>query len=88
MVVVKFVAVNVVVVFAMLVTDEANVLDGEDSQRVTLPVWPLKVNTVELVPVQTVALPAMVPPTDAGLTVTVAVVELAAAQAPLVITAL
>ena len=88
MVVVKFVAVNVVVVFAMLVTDEANVLDGEDSQRVTFPVCPLKVNTVELVPVQTVALPAIVPPTDAGLTVTVAVALFAAAQDPLVTTAL
>jgi hypothetical protein len=40
-----------------------------------------------LVPVQTVALPAIVPPTDAGDTVTVAVAELAAEQAPLVITA-
>jgi len=43
---------------------------------------------VELVPVQTVALPAMVPPTDVGLTVTVAVVEFADVQTPLVITAL
>ena len=55
----------------MLVTDEANVLDGDDSQRVTLPVWPLNVNTVEFVPVHTVALPAMVPPTDTGSTVIV-----------------
>ena len=84
---VKLVAVKVVVVLAMLVPAVAK-LSNDDSQRVTLPVWPLKVNTVELVPVQTVALPAMVPPTDVGLTATVAVALLAAAQAPLVITAL
>ena len=35
-----------------------------------VPVCPLKVNPVEFVPVQTVALPAMDPPTDAGETVT------------------
>ena len=72
----------------MLVTAEAKVLEVEDSQRVTLPVWPLNVNTVELLPVHTVALPAIVPPTDAGLTVTVAVALFAAAQDPLVTTAL
>ena len=43
---------------------------------------------VELVPVQTVALPAIVPPTDAGDTVIVAEALFAAAQTPLVITAL
>jgi len=85
---VKLVAVKVVVVLAMLVTAEAKVLEVEDSQRVTLPVWPLNVNTVELLPVHTVALPAIVPPTDAGLTVTVAVALFAAAQDPLVTTAL
>ncbi len=88
MVAVKFVAVNEVVVLAILVTAVANVLEVEDSQRVIPPVCPLKVKAVELVPVQTVALPAMVPPTDAGLTVTVAVALFAAAQEPLVITAL
>ena len=87
MVAVKLVAVNVVVVFAILVPAVAK-LSKEDSQRVTLPVCPLKVNTVELVPVQTVALPAIVPPTDAGLTVTVAVALFAAVQDPLVTTAL
>ena len=79
-------AVKVVVVLAMLVPAVAK-LSNENSQRVTLPVWPLKVNTVELVPVQTVALPAIVPPADVGLTVTVAVVEFDAAQGPLVTTA-
>ena len=53
-----------------------------------VPVCPLKVNPVEFVPVQTVALPAMEPPTDAGETVTVAVELFAAAHEPLVITAL
>ncbi len=43
---------------------------------------------VLFVPVHTVALPAMLPPTDAGLTVTVAVALFAAEHAPLVITAL
>jgi len=52
-----------------------------------VPVWPLTL-TVVVLPVQIVLEAAVaVPPTDAGLTVTVAVVELAAAQAPLVITA-
>jgi len=43
---------------------------------------------VEFVTVQTVAEPAIVPPTDAGETVMVAVALFAAAQAPLVMTAL
>jgi hypothetical protein len=38
----------------------------EDSQRTTVPVFPESVRVV-LVPVQTVALPAIVPPTDARL---------------------
>jgi hypothetical protein len=53
-----------------------------------VPVFPLNVKTVLFVPVQTVVLPEAVPPTEAGLTVTVAVVLLAAAQPPLVTTAL
>ena len=85
---VKFVAVKVVVVLAILVTAEANVLEGEDSQRVIAPVKPLKVKVVELVPVQTVALPATVPPTDIGPTVTVAIALLAELHGPLVSTAL
>ena len=36
-----------------------------------LPVFPLKVNTVLLVPEQTVVAPLMLPATDVGLTVTV-----------------
>jgi len=63
-------------------------LSSEDSQRVIEPVYPPNVKVVEFVPVQTVALPAIVPPTDAGETVTVAETLFAAAQTPLVITAL
>jgi len=65
-------AVNDVVVFAMLVPAVAK-LSSEDSHLVTEPVFPLKVSVVELVPVQTVALPAIVPPTEAGETVIVPV---------------
>ena len=79
---VKFVAVKVVVVFAIVVTPEAKVLEAEDSHRTIVPVCPLKVKVVEFVPVQTVALPAMVPPTEAGLTVTVPVALFAVAQVP------
>ena len=63
MVAVKLVAVNVVVVLSILVPAVAK-LSKEDSQLVILPVCPLNVNVVELVPVQTDALPSIVPPTD------------------------
>ena len=43
---------------------------------------------VEFVPVQTVALPAIVPPTEAGETVTVAIALFAELQVLLVTTAL
>jgi len=46
------------------------------------------VSVVEFVPVQTVALPEIVPPTDAGETVTVAEALFAAAQTLLVMIAL
>jgi hypothetical protein len=85
---VKSVAVNVVVVLAMLVTAEANVLEVEDSQRVIVPVWPLKVSVVAFVPAQTVALPVIVPPTEAGETVTVAIALFAELHTLFVITAL
>ena len=88
MVAVKSVAVNVVVVLAMLVTAEANVLEVEDSQRVIVPVWPLKVSVVAFVPVQTDALPAIVPPTEVGETVTVAIALFAELHGLLVSTAL
>ena len=81
------VAVNVAVVLAIGVPAVAK-LSSEDSQRVIVPACPLKVNTVLFVPEQTLALPAIVPPTDAGKTVTVAVVLYAAAHEPFVTTAL
>ena len=59
------------VVLAIVVPAVAK-LSNDDSQRVIEPVWPLNVNAVEFVPVQTVAPPAIVPPTDTGDTVTVA----------------
>ena len=59
-----------------------------DCHFVTEPVCPDKVNVVEFVPVQTVADPATVPPTEAGDTVIVAVAEFADEHAPLVTTAL
>ena len=67
---VKLVAVNVVVMFAMLMPAVAK-LSSDDSQRVMAPVCPLNAKVVELVPVQTVALPATVPPTVVGETVAV-----------------
>ena len=68
----RFDATKVLVVLAIsvaLVKPE----DNEDCHLVTAPVLPLKVNVVLLVPLQTVAEPARVPPTEVGLTVTVAV---------------
>jgi hypothetical protein len=84
---VKLVAVRVVVVLLMLVPAVAK-LFNDDSQRVIEPICPLNVSVVEFVPVQTVALPATEPPTEAGETVTVADALLAATQEPLVTTAL
>ena len=48
-----------------------------------VPVWPLKVNTVLLVPVHTVVAPVMLPETDVGLTVIVILEVVAAEQTPL-----
>ena len=80
----KLVAVKVLVVFAISVQPPPL----SYCHFVTVPVFPDKVRIVELVPEHTVALPAMVPPTDIGFTVTVAVAEFTAEQTPLVITAL
>ena len=81
------VAVNDVVVLAIAVPGVAK-LSVDDSHRVIVPVLPLNVKRVELVPVQTVELPAMDPPTEAGETDTVAIALLASAQAALEMTAL
>ena len=60
---------------------------SEDDCHCIVPVFPLKVSTVLLVPVQTVAAPVMLPETDAGVTVIVTLEVFAGAQTPLVITA-
>ncbi len=73
-------AVKVVVVLVMSVNATVKLLAVEDCHLVILPVWPLKVRRVELLPVHLVALPAMVPPTDAGLTVTATEVRVAEGQ--------
>jgi hypothetical protein len=64
----KSVAVKVVVVFT-IGNHMAPSID--DSQRTIDPIFPLNVNTVLFVPEQTVAPPAIDPPTLAGLTVTI-----------------
>ena len=53
-----------------------------------VPVLPASVKVVLFVPEQTVEAPDMLPATDTGFTVTVALVVLAAVQTPLVTTAL
>ena len=73
---------------AVLAMSVQVVPSGELCHLVMLPVWPLNVSVVLFVPVHTVALPAILPPTEAGLTVTVAVALFAAEHTPLVITAL
>ena len=59
-----------------------------DCHFVIEPVCPDNVKVVEFVPVHNVADPAIVPPTDVGDTVAVAVAEFADEHAPLVTTAL
>ena len=75
----------------VLETSVTPVLKSDDvdfCHFVIVPVLPLNVKVVLFVPVQTVAPPATVPPTDVGDTVTVAVAEFADEHAPLVTTAL
>ena len=55
---------------------------------VTVPVWPARVNTPLVLPLQTVVPPVTVPPTEVGSTVTVVEIELATRQLPLCTTAL
>ena len=63
------------------VTDALKSETVELCHLVIAPVFPLKVNAVLLVPVHTVALPAMVPPTDTGSIVT-AIVAVTAEHPP------
>ena len=55
----------------------------ENSHLITLPVLPERVRVPLLAPLHTVAVPEVVPPTDVGDTVTVAVEEYTLAQDPL-----
>ena len=71
MVAVRLLAVNVFVVLFISVTPEAKPLTVDDCHFVTFPVLPLSVKVVLLVPVQTVASPAIDPPTEEPLIVTV-----------------
>ena len=59
-----------------------------DCHFVTVPVLPDNVKVVEFVPVHTVADPAIVPPTEVGLTLIVAVDETVESHTPDLITAL
>ena len=61
-------------------------LSGEDCHWI-LPVLPLRLIDVELPVHKVLAVAVAVPPREAGLTVIVAVVELAEAHTPLVTTA-
>ena len=65
----------------------AKVTLSEDDCHCIVPVFPLKVSTVLLVPVQTVAAPLMLPATDVGLTAIVTLEVVAELHAPLVTTA-
>ena len=47
---------------------------------ITVPVWPVNVNTVELVPWQTIAPPLTIPPAELGNTVTFTAVLLLLSQ--------
>ena len=66
----------------------AKVTLSEDDCHCIVPVFPVKVSTVLLVPVQTVAAPEMLPATDVGFTVIVTLEVVAEEQTPLVTTAL
>ena len=61
---------------------------SEDDCHCIVPILPLKVNTVLLVPVQTVAAPVMLPATEVGFTAIVTLEVVADEQTPLVTTAL
>ena len=63
------------------------VLSGDDCHWI-VPVLPLRVNTVLLVPVQTVVAPVIDPATEVGFTVIVTLEVVAEEQTPLVETAL
>jgi hypothetical protein len=82
---VRSVAVRVVVVLAM--STGVTQLFVEYCHFVIVPVYPDSVSVVLFVPVHTVVLPDIVPPTDTGSTVTVASAEFSEEHTPLVTTA-
>ena len=63
------------------------VLLSEEDCHCIVPVFPVKVSTVLLVPVQTAVAPLMLPETDVGLTAIVTLEVFADEQTPLVTTA-
>ena len=85
---VKLVAVCVVVVFAILVKPVLKSDAVDDCHLTILPVCPLKVKLVELVPLHTVALPDILPPTDTGEIIIESTLLFTGKQTPLVTTAL
>ena len=81
-------AVWLVVVFAILVKPVLKSDAVDDCHLTILPVCPLKVKLVELVPLHTVALPDILPPTLAGFTMILSTLLFTGEQTPLVTTAL
>ena len=63
------------------------VLLSEEDCHCIVPVFPVKVSTVLLVPVQTAVAPLMLPETDVGLTAIVTLEVVAELHTPLVTTA-
>jgi hypothetical protein len=57
------------VILAISATPELKLETDEDCHLDTVPVWPLRVKVVLFVPEHTDALPATLPPTETGLTV-------------------
>lgn len=70
-------------VFVLLIVVQLAPLSIEDSQRITLPVWPDRVRVPPLLPEQADALLLTVPPTEAWVTVMVAILELTVEQPPI-----
>jgi hypothetical protein len=78
---VKFVYVNEVVVFVIVVPAVAK-LSNDDSHLTTLPVLPAKVNVAPFDPEHTVAAELTVPATVVGFTVIMTAVEVSEAHTP------
>ena len=85
---VTLVAVYPMVVFSILVTFDEKLDTVDDCHLTILPVYPLKIKLVELVPLHTVVLPDILPPTLAGFTMILSTLLFTGEQTPLVTTAL